>query len=137
MGLYAVIDGGVVKNIIVCDAQFASQIGHDLVLNIENFETKPNIGCTYDGVSFSVPPKIIPDVTPRQIRIALLMSGVNEADIDAALDSLPEPTKTTAKIEWQYSISFSRANALVGIVGSMLGWSDEQLDDLWLLASGL
>jgi hypothetical protein len=79
----------------------------------------------------------IPDVTPRQIRQALVLSGVNMEQIEAALDSLPEPTRSLAKIEWEYSIAFQRNRPLVAQVGTMLGWTSAQIDDLWALARGL
>lgn len=137
MGLYAVVDNNIVTNIIICDADFAASLPNDLVLDVENLVLRPSIGSTYDGVSFSSAPIIISEVTPRQIRLALLMSGVSISQIETALDGLPEPTKTVAKIEWEYSISFVRTNVLVDVVGQLLGWNDTQLDDLWILASGL
>lgn len=80
---------------------------------------------------------IIKDVTPRQIRQALILSGVSMASIDAALDTLPEPTKSLAKAEWEYSIAFQRNRPLVAQVGIMLGWTSQQLDDLWIFAHTL
>lgn len=79
----------------------------------------------------------IPDITPRQARQALILSGISLQDIDAALDSLPEPMKSLAKTEWEYSIAFQRNRPLVVQVGQMLGWTPEQLDDLWRFAGGL
>jgi len=137
MGLYAVIDNNIVTNIIICDADFAASMPNDLVLDVENLTDKPSIGSGYDGTIFSAPPSIISEVTPRQIRIALMLSGVSTADINTAIDGLPEPTKTIAKIEWEYSISFIRTNVLVAVVGQLLGWNDAQLDQLWITAAGL
>jgi len=87
---------------------------------------------------YSAPPVIsIPDVTPRQIRQALILSGVSLASIEAALATLPEPTKSLAETEWEYSIAFQRYRPLVQQVGLMLGWTPEQLDQLWLFAGTL
>jgi hypothetical protein len=79
----------------------------------------------------------IADVTPRQIRQALILSGITLEQIDAALASLPEPTHSLARIEWEYSISFQRHRPLVAQVGQMLGWSSQQLDALWKMAATL
>lgn len=79
----------------------------------------------------------IPDVTPRQMRQALILSGVSIETIETALDSLPEPTKSLAKTEWEYSLAFQRSRPLVAQVGALLGWTSEQLDDLWLFAATL
>jgi len=79
----------------------------------------------------------IPDVTPRQIRQALILSGVSTATIDNALDTLSEPTRSLAKTEWEFSIAFKRKRPLVISVGQMLGWTSEQLDALWKFAGTL
>jgi hypothetical protein len=83
------------------------------------------------------PTPVIPDVSPRQIRQALVLTGVSMAQVDTALASLEEPTRSLAQISWEYSIVFERANPLVAQVGTMLGWTDQQLDDLWLYANSL
>lgn len=77
------------------------------------------------------------EVTPRQIKQALILSGISMTDVETALDSLSEPTKSLAKIEWEYSLAFQRNRPLVAQVGQMLGWTSQQLDDLWVFASKL
>lgn len=76
-------------------------------------------------------------ITPRQIRQALILSGVNLTDIDNALSTLPEPQQSLAKAEWLYATSFDRHRPLVVSVGQMLGWTNEQLDALWAYGSTL
>jgi len=84
------------------------------------------------------PTVVVPtEVTPRQIKQALVLNGITLADVETALESLSEPTKSLAKIEWEYSISFHRNRALVNQVGQMLGWTSDQLDELWIYASRL
>lgn len=83
------------------------------------------------------PPVVIRDVTPRQIRQALILSGISMQQIEDALNTLPEPQKSLAKTEWEYSIAFQRQRPLVLAVGQMLGWTSQQLDDLWRLAATL
>jgi hypothetical protein len=77
------------------------------------------------------------DVSPRQIRQALVLSGITMSSINAALDTLPEPQKDLAHIAWEFSQIFIRSEPLVNAVGQMLGWTSEQLDDLWKLAATL
>lgn len=84
-----------------------------------------------------VPVEELKDVTPRQIRQALILSGITLDQIDQAIDSLDEPTKSLARVEWEYSIAFQRHRPLVSQVAQMLGWTDEQLDALWRLAASL
>jgi len=81
-----------------------------------------------------VPPD---QVTPRQIRQALVLNGLTLSQIDSALASLPDPTKTMAQIEWEYSVAIHRSNPLVASVGALLGWTSDQIDALFIQASGL
>lgn len=84
-----------------------------------------------------VPVKEYKDVTPRQIRQALILSGITLDQIDQAIDSLEEPTRSLARVEWEYSIAFQRHRPLVSQVAAMLGWNDDQLNALWDLAASL
>ena len=79
----------------------------------------------------------IKPVTPRQIRQALILSGIPLSEIDSAFAAFPEPTKSLAQVEWEYSTLFIRTNPLVATVGQLLGWTSEQLDQLWLMAGSL
>lgn len=83
------------------------------------------------------PEKIFKEVTPRQIRIALIANGVSLDDVTAAINLLPEPDRTIAKINWEWAVSFERHNPFVDGVGQLLGWTSEQLDALWEMASEL
>jgi hypothetical protein len=83
------------------------------------------------------PAPVIPDVTPRQIRLALVASGVVLSNIDAAIATMPQPAQSLAQIEWDYSLAFERNNPLVTQIAEMLGWTSAQLDTLWLLAGSL
>lgn len=89
--------------------------------------------------TFAKPPPVtaIPNVSPRQIRQALILQGISLSQIETALDGLPEPTRSLAKIEWEYSVGFVRANPLVAQVAVILGWTPEQLDALWVFAGSL
>lgn len=80
------------------------------------------------------PPKIIAAVTPRQMRSALLLMGITESMILTAINSLPSPNKDLALIAWEYSTAFERNNSLTALVAADLGWSSDQLDQLWYFA---
>lgn len=102
------------------------------VLEIDGMSPYPRVGWVYEkGILWNK----LPPVTARQIRRALLDFGLTEVDILAALGTLPEPTKSQALIEWEYSNEFFRNHFLVPMVGQMLGWNSDQLDELWLLAA--
>lgn len=100
--------------------------------------TVPVTQAIIDAIEAVVPPQNdLPDVTPRQIRQALILSGVSLSTIDSAIDAMPEPTRSLARTEWEYSNAFERNRPLVKQVGIAMGWTDEQLDNLWILAGTL
>jgi hypothetical protein len=82
-------------------------------------------------------PAPLPDVTPRQMRQALVLSGVDLSTIDSTIASLPSPLNTLVQIEWDYSIAFQRDNPYTAQIAAMLGWTSAQLDALWELAATL
>jgi hypothetical protein len=75
-------------------------------------------------------------VSMRQARLALSAAG-KLAAVDAAIASLPEPQKTAALIEWEYSAAVRRTQPLVLSLAPALGFTDEQLDALFIQAATL
>lgn len=75
-------------------------------------------------------------VTMRQARLALLQAGLL-AGIEAAIAGLPEPQKTAALIEWEYSSEVHRGRAFVQTLGGALGLPDAALDALFVAAAKL
>lgn len=59
------------------------------------------------------------------------------ANVQPAINSLPEPDKTKAQIEWEYSNALQRGNPFVDVLGAALGLSSQDLDDLFIQASAL
>lgn len=87
---------------------------------------------TFEPIVNSVPQ----EVTMRQARLALLDAGLL-ANVQAAINSLPEPAKTKAQIEWDYSNALQRGNSFVSTLGGALGLDSEALDNLFIAASKL
>lgn len=114
---------------LISDAHLYQQ-----VIGFDQFVREPKLGWIYDG-QICYPE--LPDITPRQCRQGLILSGVSLDSIQAALSSLPEPTRSLALTEWEYSISFKRRRPLVLSVALMLGWSEDDLDNLWIFAEKL
>lgn len=80
---------------------------------------------------------IVPaSVTMRQARLALLSAGLYE-QVEAVMAALPQPQRTAALIEWEYSNEVLRHNGFVSQIGPALGLSAEQLDALFVQASTL
>lgn len=100
-----------------------------------------SIGDTYNPETgtFTPPisPKIIPQtVTMRQARLALLQVG-KLGNVPSAIDLLPSPQKEIAQIEWEFSSTVERNRPLVQALGPLLELSEEELDDLFILAGTL
>jgi len=71
-------------------------------------------------------------VSPRQIRQALTRAGLRASVEAAVLAGDPD-----LKDWWEFSTQFERVNTQVTAMGSTLGVTEQQLDDLWILASSL
>lgn len=75
-------------------------------------------------------------VTRRQARRALALAGVLEL-VQSALDAIPDPTqRTLAKIDWDDALEFRRDDPTLLMIAAGLGLTEEQLDDLFILAGG-
>lgn len=91
-----------------------------------------------DGVWVN-PPVVIPvpqEITMRQARLALHEAGLL-SNVSTAIASLSEPAKTKAQIEWEYSNALQRDNPFVTTLGTALGLSSDDIDNLFITASGL
>ena len=92
------------------------------------------VDCTFEILQVNPP---IEDISPRQIRMALLNLGLAENAIDGAISNLSSPQKEQAQIAWKYSTSFKRDAEAVAIIGALLSLSSEQLDQIWKIGSNL
>ena len=80
-------------------------------------------------------PESVPtEVTMRQARLALLAAG-KLAGVDAAIASMPEPQKTAASIEWEYSNALQRNSPFVAQLGAALGLDAAGIDALFVEAA--
>lgn len=96
-------------------------------------------GCKFENGEWVAPLPIVyipQEVTMRQARLALLENGLL-ANVQPAINSLPEPDKTKAEIEWDYSNALQRGNPFVATLGAALGLTSEDLDNLFIQASTL
>lgn len=77
-----------------------------------------------------IPPVVIPDISMRQARLALLADGLLD-DVEAALST------AEYKIWWDYSTTVERSNPLVIEVLTALGKTSEEIDQMFIGASQL
>jgi hypothetical protein len=83
----------------------------------------------------SASPVVPQEVTMRQARLALLGAGLLPG-VDAAIESLDEPHRTAARIEWEYAQAVERYSPLTEMLGSALGLTSESIDALFFAADG-
>lgn len=80
-------------------------------------------------------PEYVPaEVSPRQIRLALLSIGITPAAIQQAIEAMPDPQRTAANIEWEFATVIRRDHAMLNAMAAQMGMSSEQLDDLFRAA---
>lgn len=107
----------------------------EVIANMSEYE-KTCVRNDFYGIP-NTPISSIQAVTPRQMRIALVMSGISLDTIESVINSLPEPTKTVTRVTWEYSVEFQRNNPLLNTMAPILGLSKQQVDNLFALASTL
>jgi hypothetical protein len=71
-------------------------------------------------------------VTMRQARLALLEVELLD-DVEAVLATQDR----AVQIEWEYATTVERTSPLVGAIGQMVSYSDEQINELFIKASKL
>ena len=76
------------------------------------------------------------EVTMRQARLALHAAG-KLAAVNAAIAGLPDPPKTAALIEWEYSSTVRRDSQFVSLLGPAIGLDAAGLDALFIAAAKL
>ncbi len=90
-----------------------------------------------DWDQLDVPESTVPKkVTMRQARRALFAAGLYQ-DVEDAINALTEPTRTEARIDWDFSSDVYRDNSFVLMLTSLLGLTEEQVDDLFIAANAI
>lgn len=81
-------------------------------------------------------PNIPREVTMRQARLALHAAGKLSL-VESAIEALPEPPKTAARIEWEYSNTVQRHNGFVSQIAPLIGMTESEIDSLFIQAATL
>lgn len=89
----------------------------------------------FEGGNPGTPAPMVPTITSRQGKRALVSAGLHDSAL-AAIESLPEPARTLALIDWN-APSWTRTDPTLGQMAEALGITSAQLDDLFALAATL
>lgn len=77
-------------------------------------------------------------LTARQLRLGLVNNGFSLAQVETAIDALPDGAdKERARIEWRYAGEFKRDHPLLMTIAAQLGISAEQFETMWAEAQRL
>ena len=106
------------------------------IVNGVRVDMTPEEEFAFEASRAPEPAKIPQEVTMRQARLALLGAGLL-ASVESAIDAMPEPQKSAARIEWDHSQSVQRSRGLVIELGTALGLTGEQIDALFTAAAAL
>lgn len=94
---------------------------------------RPDAEHAWNGNDWTPSPVAVPDsVTMRQARLALLQAGIL-TQVNAAVAAGDEVTRIT----WEFSSEVQRSNPIVSTLVTVLGLSEQQLDELFILAASL
>jgi hypothetical protein len=76
--------------------------------------------------------------TPRQLRIALIQTGIQLSTIQGFIDGISDPIqKEIAIAEWEYALEIRKDHPLVAMIASNLNLTQQQVDDIFILAVDL
>lgn len=128
---YAIIEAGKVANIVEADAGFAAAQGW-----VE--AGGAGIGWSYDGDEFSPPavaPLPVPAVVSRfQARAALLAAELLST-IENAVAAYDGQDAAFVQLAWAEATEWKRSSPTVISLATLVGLTDQQLDDLFTVAA--
>lgn len=81
-------------------------------------------------------PVVPREVSMAQARLALLGAGLLSA-VDTAINAMPEPAKSAARISWEYRQTVRRESELTLSLASALGLTSQEVDELFIQAATL
>jgi hypothetical protein len=87
------------------------------------------------GLELYVEPTPVPSVVSmRQARLALLQQGLLSS-VNTAIESIQGAAGDAARVEWEYAAEVKIDSPLVVSLGSSLGLTQQQINDLFILAN--
>lgn len=75
-------------------------------------------------------------VTMRQARLAMLGAGILD-EVEALIQQMPGDEGRAARIDWEYALDVRRDWPLINALGSQLGLTEQQIDELFIGAAAV
>lgn len=97
-------------------------------------ETGEVVGGEWVSTGVPPPPEVPSEVTMRQAKLALLRAGYLTT-VNQAIAAMPGVEGEAARIEWEYSSVMQRNKPFVEGIGSAVGLTSDQIDQLFMAAA--
>jgi|GWRWMinimDraft_6_1066014.scaffolds.fasta_scaffold148201_1 hypothetical protein len=102
-----------------------------------NFETRTFYeGATQEEINEANRALVPQEVQLWRIRTVLKLMQL-ETQIESAIETMPEPSKTAATYIWKYGTTVERTSQTVLLLQSIIQLTDEQVDDLFIQADAI
>ena len=86
--------------------------------------------------SATLTPTVPESVSARQIRLWLVRNGVSLAQVDAAIDAIPDQLqRDSVRVEWDYAPYVERAHPMLVPLAAALGLTEAQVDQAFVEAA--
>ena len=120
----AIIDGGIVVNIVVVDGLSDGAVDAG----------SAKIGDTWDGDAFT--PAAVVQPVPESVSRIQAVFALNAAGLLTAVTNyMADPgTDPLHKLAWEHGNNFKRQGSIIAAAGTALGMTDTQVDDLFRAA---
>jgi len=109
----------------------------NLVKPYFNFDTRE----FYEGATQQEIDEANKSIVPNEVQLwrirTILKLLEMEQVVEVALNSLPEPTKTSALYIWNYGTTVERNSQTILLLQSVLGLTDAQTDDIFIQAENI
>jgi hypothetical protein len=98
---------------------------------------RPSDDATWNGSEWASPPPAIPEnVSARQIRLWLIQHGISLAQVEAAIDAIPDQLqRDSVRVEWEYAPYVERSHSMLIPLAAALGLTEEQVDQAFIEAA--
>jgi len=112
--------------------------GNPKATGLVELPPRPSDAHEWNGTAWVLPPEPVPaSVSPYQFRLWLIRSGVSLAQVDALIESLPQPARDEARVAWEYGLEVRRDHPLIGQFGASLGMDAAAIDAAFREAASL
>jgi len=123
--------------VVITDTYIGDLENHPILTQFPNtFEVSEDELPEYIQYVMYSKPTVPFEVQLWRIRTVLKLMQL-EAQIESAIEAMPEPSKTAATYIWKFGTTVERSSQTVLLLQSALQLTDEQVDDLFIQAEAI